>query len=405
MSQQIKRWVSKNKRRYTDDGFDLDLTYICPNLLAMGFPADKVEGLYRNNIDDVVRFLESKHQDNYKVYNLCSERSYDPKKFHNRVASFPFDDHNPPKFELIKAFCDDVDRWLGQNSKNIAAIHCKAGKGRTGVMICCYLLHRGRFSNSSDVLNYYALARTNNCRGVTIPSQQRYVGYYSDLIRFRLQYKPSTLLLHSIRISNINNHSIYSSRLLPNSLDCLYLVISHIKVKLLASKFIQNQLHHQINPSQINFAEFHLPNPIPLCGDIKIEFFSKSSVRKKEKIFHFCFNTFFLQFQNRNFEGPRRTKSVTSFDDQHPDIGPDMIIASFQRSELDNQNKDQFLRLFPNFNFEVQLLTSSISNNQNHYDDVSSGSSVDDVMQENHGEAISSDLEEDEQDWIGSSSS
>lgn len=48
----------------------------------MGYPSIKMEGYYRNHIEEVVRFFDTRHKDLYRVYNLCSERHYDHRKFH-----------------------------------------------------------------------------------------------------------------------------------------------------------------------------------------------------------------------------------------------------------------------------------------------------------------------------------
>lgn len=47
----------------------------------MGYPAEHMESIYRNKIEDVQRMLERNHAGCYKIYNLCSERSYDHKRF------------------------------------------------------------------------------------------------------------------------------------------------------------------------------------------------------------------------------------------------------------------------------------------------------------------------------------
>jgi phosphatidylinositol-3,4,5-trisphosphate 3-phosphatase/dual-specificity protein phosphatase PTEN len=156
---------------------DLDLSYITPRIIAMGFPSADYEAAFRNPLSEVQRFFNTKHAGHYKIYNLCSERQYESSVFH-AAERFPFNDHNTCPFTLLSSLFKSIDAWLGANPANVIGIHCKAGKGRTGLCVAAYLVHSGVCVTATDALKYFADARTNDGKGVTIPSQIRYVGYY-----------------------------------------------------------------------------------------------------------------------------------------------------------------------------------------------------------------------------------
>ena len=58
-------------------------------------------------------------------------------------------------------FCVDLVLYLSKNPENCAAVHCKAGKGRTGIMICCYLLFSGLCENTLRAFQDYAERRSH----------------------------------------------------------------------------------------------------------------------------------------------------------------------------------------------------------------------------------------------------
>lgn len=71
-------------------------------------------------------------------------------------------------------------------------------------MICSYLMHSGKCKTPQDALNYFGKERTHDCKGVTIPSQRRYVEYYGDLVSKNIEYNSKKLSLSLIEISNLN---------------------------------------------------------------------------------------------------------------------------------------------------------------------------------------------------------
>jgi phosphatidylinositol-3,4,5-trisphosphate 3-phosphatase/dual-specificity protein phosphatase PTEN len=184
--------VSQNKRRYQEGGFDLDLTYITENIIAMGFPAGDmssgffgyVEGFYRNQMEEVINFLETQHKGKYKVYNLCSERLYDVSLFEGKVASFPFDDHNCPPIHLVTSFCQSAYSWLKEDIENVVVVHCKAGMARTGLMICSLLLYLKFFPTAEECMDFYNQKRCVDGKGLVLPSQIRYVKYFERILTY-----------------------------------------------------------------------------------------------------------------------------------------------------------------------------------------------------------------------------
>lgn len=53
MTTLLKHAVSGNRRRWTDEVFDLDLSYITERVIAMGLPSTGLEAYARNDINEV----------------------------------------------------------------------------------------------------------------------------------------------------------------------------------------------------------------------------------------------------------------------------------------------------------------------------------------------------------------
>jgi phosphatidylinositol-3,4,5-trisphosphate 3-phosphatase/dual-specificity protein phosphatase PTEN len=315
----VKALVSKKKNRFCYDGFDLDLTYITERIIAMGMPSSHLEGLYRNPMEEVQRFLNTRHTAHYKVYNLCEERSY-PKNSFFKQEIFPFKDHEAPPLNLMKSFCEDAKKFLDEDKKNIVAVHCKAGKGRTGTMICCLLLYMNTFETAAECLQYYGMMRAENGKGVTIPSQIRYVNYFEKIIKEKMP------------------HPVVFIKKIITKIRMFTLPMFH-KVYTPYFKIENNGMEYSSEKKKTDFkkedlfalVDFDIEKGFLVEGDVKVTFYRDKLLKKKENIFKFWFNT--------NF------------------IPNDCNIYQFKKEEIDKACKDKECKYYsPGFKIEIHFI-------------------------------------------------
>lgn len=114
-------------------------------------------------------FFTKIHESKVKIYNLCDDTFINTEKINFkgdiRVSYFPMMDHNPGSVTTLFQFTLDACLYLASEPYGLIAVHCKAGKGRTGFAICAYMLFLEAFSDAYEAIDFFNKRRTINGKG------------------------------------------------------------------------------------------------------------------------------------------------------------------------------------------------------------------------------------------------
>ncbi|CAM9186351.1 unnamed protein product [Scytosiphon promiscuus] len=202
----------------------LDLVYVNDRVIAMGFPVDRrppsaVAGAggdaggapparaapvgvrAGNDMDLVAALLRSRHSGHYMVWNV-SEEGYDYSLFQDQVLEFRFPGHPAPPLGMLFKMCTSIESWLLADPKNIAAVHCLTGRGRTSTVLACYLAWVGEVSTPGEALEHVASCKGVAMERLTIPSQRRYISYFSSVME-GVRPRSEPLLLRRVIMNTI----------------------------------------------------------------------------------------------------------------------------------------------------------------------------------------------------------
>lgn len=218
----IRSLVASPKQLHYDPTTDLhlDLSYITPRLIVTSAPVSSYwESWYRYPLDDLLVYLNSEHQDNWHLFNFRGEGAgYSYEEVAGKVSHYPFPDHYPPTMEIIINCVSEMDKFLTTDDKNIAVLHCKAGKGRSGTLCCAYLIYQLKELTVSQILHLYTRRRMNAFagEGISIMSQKRYLEYWYRCVHEEaiqekyMDWSAKGATIDSIRVKNLRTTNAYS---------------------------------------------------------------------------------------------------------------------------------------------------------------------------------------------------
>ncbi len=99
---------------------------------------------------------------------------------------------------MLFNICTSIESWLAADEENVALVHCLNGMGRTAIIISCFLAWAGHIPSPQ-----YGLEWVADCKGIpvdklTVPSQRRYLQYFSDVLDGQGPSDQTLILKHVI---------------------------------------------------------------------------------------------------------------------------------------------------------------------------------------------------------------
>jgi len=192
------------------EGHDLDLTYITDRIIAMGMPSSGSAALFFNNVNEISLFCKKYHPGQCRIFNLTENLYEYPALGDVAVCHTGWIDHHAPPLGHLVNLIQRLSDYLSSSPTNVAMIHCKAGRSRSGTVIACYLLNSQLATYPHDAVLMFNIRRSLN-PSLKLPSQIRIVNYFFELlqrygglkemINCDLILNPPTFMLTAITIS------------------------------------------------------------------------------------------------------------------------------------------------------------------------------------------------------------
>lgn len=304
---------------------ELDITYVTSRIIVMSFPAEGIETAYKNSIDDVRSFLDSRHSGRYHVFNL-TQKTYRSIKFENRVSDCGFPAKRPPNLILLYHVCRNMYLWLQRDPKNVCVLHCQDGKASTATMVSSFLTFCRLFSTVDTSLYMFTVKR--GPPGVT-PSQKRYMDYICKMLCPEAPIMPHrrVLLMKTLKLTPVPLYNKMRSGCRP------FCEVFHDEERILTT----SQEYDRMRGFEVEDGSAAIELNIPVCGDVMIVVYHARStfggkVQGKVtglKMFQFQFHTGFVELGSKE--------------------------VSFSRYELDFFEQDKFA---DNFHASLDVVVS-----------------------------------------------